>query len=345
VPRPVEIPGAHRLTISSTIVGRDFDLYVQLPRTYSDPARTFPVVYVLDAQWDFTLVTAIYGSQYYDGFVPGLIIVGITWGGTNANYDSLRAADLTPTNSKSVPQSGNAPRFLSCIQNEIIPFVDSQFRTRKDDRTLMGSSYGGLFTLYALFQESKLFQRYVLTSPSVEFDNGVFYSFEKQYADQHSSLPVRLFMAEGGLEGGLAAYQKLVDHLKLRRYGGLNMETRILENMGHSGGKAEGYTRGLQWVFERTSVPLTPVTIRQYEGTYEVRPGVQIRFREKDGRLTFQPPGNPVVILQSEGNDGFYAKGYFLNIRFNRDLHGDVTGCILEQYGGSMVAKKLSNDQ
>lgn len=76
----MEIPGSQVFTISSSIVGREYSLLVQLPGGYDDTTRAFPVVYVLDAQWDFPLVGAIYGSQYYDGFVPAFIIVGVTWG-------------------------------------------------------------------------------------------------------------------------------------------------------------------------------------------------------------------------------------------------------------------------
>jgi predicted alpha/beta superfamily hydrolase len=49
----------------------------------------------------------------------------------------------------------------------LIPFIESKYRAAKNDRTLMGSSYGGLFTLYAMFHETALFQRYVLTSPAL----------------------------------------------------------------------------------------------------------------------------------------------------------------------------------
>jgi hypothetical protein len=86
----VEIPGSQLLRMTSAIVGQEYDIYVQLPGNYPDTSKTFPVVYVLDGQWDFSLVTAIYGQQYYDGFIPATIVVGITWGGTNPNYDMLR---------------------------------------------------------------------------------------------------------------------------------------------------------------------------------------------------------------------------------------------------------------
>lgn len=178
-PPRVEIPGSQLQKITSAIVGQEYDLYIHLPRNYGSKDQKHPVLFLLDAQWDFPLVTAIFGQQFYDGFLPGLVIVGITWGGKNPNYDSLRARDLTPNNVAPLRQSGGAPKFLAFIKNELIPFIDSKYLV-SDDRTLMGSSFGGLFTLYALFNETKLFQRYVLTSPAVGWANEGIYTFEKK---------------------------------------------------------------------------------------------------------------------------------------------------------------------
>jgi len=89
-PPNVEILGTQLRKIQSTIVGQDFDLLINLPRNYRDTTRPFPVIYLLDAQWDFPLLNAIFGEQYYDGFVPEIVTVGIAWGGRNPNYDSLR---------------------------------------------------------------------------------------------------------------------------------------------------------------------------------------------------------------------------------------------------------------
>ncbi len=53
-------------------------------------------------------MNAIFGEQYYDGFVPSAIVVGIAWSGSNPNYDLLRARDLTPSATKQAPIGGNA---------------------------------------------------------------------------------------------------------------------------------------------------------------------------------------------------------------------------------------------
>ncbi len=342
-PPRVEIPNTQLLKITSTIVGQEYDLYIHLPRNYGNKDQKHPVLYLLDAQWDFPLVTAIFGQQFYDGFLPGIVMVGITWGGKNPKHDSLRARDLTPTNAATLRQSGGAPKFLAFIKQELIPFIESKYRVT-NDRTLMGSSFGGLFTLYALFNETELFQRYVLTSPAVGWDNEVIYTYDKKFAEKKSRLPVRLFMAVGELEG-VAGFQKFVDHLKARNYQEPSLQTRILENTGHSGTKAEGYTRGLQFAFARPSLKLAPAILAQYVGVYQLNPETKIWVSLESDHLIAQGPDNAKFVLHAETEKDFYIPGQYLFAHFKKDEMGRITGFQLEQFSGEVFARKISASQ
>ena len=125
----VKITNSQTKKITSSIIkGQEYVLQIMLPAGYEKSNKKYPVVYLMDSQWDFPLLTALYGEQYFDGFIPEVIIVGITWGGEHPNPDSLRARDYTPTNEKRSPQSGGADKFLSVIKNDIFPFVESQLQ-------------------------------------------------------------------------------------------------------------------------------------------------------------------------------------------------------------------------
>ena len=170
-PQPFTLSGTETLSFTSEVnAGQEYSLYVHLPQGYSTSTDRYPVIYVLDGQWDFPLVTSIYGQQYYDGFIPSAIIVGITWGGNNPKHDSLRARDLTPTHNPGIPQSGKGAVFLKTIKTEIIPLIETRYRALSKERVLIGSSFGGLFTLYAMFREPGLFNRYAFTSPAIGWD-------------------------------------------------------------------------------------------------------------------------------------------------------------------------------
>ncbi len=337
---PVTILGTQLQHITSTITGEEYDLYINLPRNYQDQSRTFPVLYLLDGQWDFPLVMSVFGEQYYDGFVPEIVIVGITWRGSNLNYDSLRVRDFTPTTVPQLPHSGNALKFLEFIKKELIPFIEANYRVVPNDRTLVGSSLGGLFTLYALFYENELFNRYILTSPSLQWDNGVLYNFEKSFAVKKSPFPIKLYMAIGEYEG-TADFQKFVNHLKERNNSALTLTTRVLDGIGHSGTKAEGYARGLQTVFARPSIRVNPSLLAPYVGSYQINPQLTIKVFVEDDQLVALTPDSTKIILFAETATDFYIKGAYLFVHFKKDETGSVNGFQLQQFNGEMFCKKL----
>jgi len=240
-----------------------------------------------------------------------------------------------------VPQSGNAARFLDFIKKELIPYIDTNYRTVKNDRTLMGSSLGGLFTLYAMFHETGIFSRYVLTSPSLGWDNGIVYTYEKNYAEKNSRLPIRLFMAVGELEGGVAGFQKFVDRLKTRNYGGFDIQTRVLEGTGHSGSKAEGYSRGLQAVYARPSLTIDHTILESYIGTYQLNPEITVRILKENDRLVLVAPDSSKINLYAETETDFYVKGIYLFLKMQKNDVGRVTGFHVEQFQGEAFLKKV----
>ena len=244
---PVVIPGSQVRTLKSEDTGRTYDLYLQLPDI--KPGRKYPVLFVLDGQWDFKLLDSVYGGLHYDGFVPEMIIVGITYSGANPNYDRLRAMDYTPTAVKDVPGSGDAPKFLAFFKKDLIPFVEKNYSADPSRRILLGSSYGGLFTLYALFTEPALFYGYVAAAPAVSYDGDFSFKQEKKFAETNKNLPVRLSVSVGGVEQLTGPVKDFMDVLKNRSYAGLRLETRVIEGEGHAGNKPEAYNRGLRFVF------------------------------------------------------------------------------------------------
>lgn len=335
----VAIPRTELQRLTSSIDGQEYVLYVSLPAAYSDASKTFPVLYLLDAQWDFPMVVGLVESLSDDGFVPPLIIVGITWGGAKPDYGYLRFKDLTPVNSARIPQSGNGPSFLRFIKNELVPFVDSRYRTTKTERALMGNSLGGLFALYALFTEPGLFNRYVVSSPTLGFGNGM-KTYEAAYAAQHSQLPVRLDIDVGELEGPhVSQVQDFAAVLRARKYQGLELETLVIKGTGHSSNKPEGFVRGLQAAFAPRPVTVDPRILDQYVGVYQfpgagMHPGYTIGIqKEKDGLFVVLPEGTK-FLLNPQTETDFYTRGVYMVVHFKRNNEGRVVGLASEQQSG-----------
>ena len=65
------------------------------------------------------------------------------------------------------------------------------------------------------------------------------------------------------------------------------------------------------------------------------------RVSTEGGRLAVHAPGIPLVILHAEGEERFYAKGFYLKVQVMKDAAGKVTGVVVEQYSGSVFMKKV----
>jgi predicted alpha/beta superfamily hydrolase len=245
----VTLPDTELRTIRSSATGQSYDIYVLLPTEYSS-SKAYPVLYVLDGQWDFKLLDSVYGGLLYDGFVPEMIIVGVTYSGESPNYNALRAMDYTPSLDWSISGSGGAPKFLSFLKTELIPFIEANYQADPAHRVLMGSSFGGLFTLYAMFADTSLFEGYVSASPAVTYGDQIIFKQEAQYASEHQDLPVRLFLSVGEIEDLSRPVKEFMQTLKEHNYTDLEMETRIIEGERHSGNKPEAFNRGLRFVFQ-----------------------------------------------------------------------------------------------
>jgi uncharacterized protein len=248
---PVTIPNTEVRSLHSNTTGRNYDLYVYLPsRIEQGSTRKYPVLYLLDAQWDFKLLASIQGGLLYDKFVPDVIIVGITYSGPNANYDSLRAVDYTPRAQPSNPGSGQGAAFLTFLETELVPFVEANYAADPARRALMGSSLGGLFTLYAMFTKPRLFSGYAAGSPAVTYANRGAFDDEAAYAEKHDELPAKLYVAVGDQEPLAGPVQDLVRRLRARNYRGLTFESRLITGERHSGNKPEAFNRAVRFLFQ-----------------------------------------------------------------------------------------------
>lgn len=247
----VTIPGSEVRTLKSSATGRGYDLYVRLPNSYAtNKEKKYPVLYILDGQWDFKLLDSVYGGLLYDKFVPEMILVGITYSGANPNYDALRAMDYSPVPQASIPGSGDGPKFLACLKTEVMPFIETNYRADASRRVLMGSSFGGLFTLYAMFTEPGLFRGYVSASPAVAYADRAAFKQEAEYAGKRKDLPVRLFISVGDSEGLAQPVKDFIQIVNKRGYKRLKIESRVIEGERHAGNKPEAFNRGLRFVFQ-----------------------------------------------------------------------------------------------
>lgn len=337
----VKIPGSQIRKITSKIVkGQEYELQIMLPANYGDSTKKYPVVYLMDSQWDFPLVNAIYGEQYYDGFIPELILVGITWGGENPNPDVLRARDYTPTDVNGDKKFGGADKFLDFIKTELFPFIESNYYAQSSNRILMGCSYGGLFTMYTLFTHTDMFDSYVAATPALNWDNEMLYKCNETFSEKKLTKPISVYMTVGDVEMIRPYFEEFVKKMKGSSYKNVRLHSKVLENTGHSGTKCETYTRGLQYVFERNKLKLSNDVLNKYVGTYQLKNGDQLEIKNNNNGLELYSQGYKISLLAHSENH-FYATLGLFNVHFI-ESNNAVNGIELKTYGGTQTFSKVA---
>jgi hypothetical protein len=266
--------------------------------------------------------------------------VGVTWGGVNPNPDSLRARDYTPSKEARLPQSGGADNFLSFMKNELFPFMENNYRVN-EERTLMGCSLGGLLTMYTLFTHTDMFTGYAAASPAVGWDREVLYKYEKTFSEKTIVKPVRVYMTVGDVEQSRTAFEKMAVHLKTKKYTNVSLQSKVLENTGHSGTKSETYTRGLQYVFEKAKLVLPESLLDKYAGTYQFANGTAIQLKKEGSGLVLISANQNKITLYAHTQTHLYALHEYFNLYFKINTDS-VEGFDLARYGNTLFAKKIN---
>ncbi len=269
-PGPVPVTNSFRHVLRSAEIGQDFVIDVALPYLPSD--EPMPVIYVTDGNSMFPLVANSARLMQLGFEIPPVIVVGIGYEvDSSAEVLNLRSRDLTPTvdeafleRSASDPMPrpsdlslGQAAQFLDFIENDVKPLIAANYPVLDGDATLVGDSLGGLFTLYALFNRTGDYQRFIAGSPSLWWDEETLFEDEARYATSAEDIDARLFLSVGGLEEGPADdgfhmvtnTHRMADLLASRAYPSLHLTVHEFADETHLSVIPATMSRGLRAVF------------------------------------------------------------------------------------------------
>ncbi len=152
--------------VYSNELKRDMEISVSLPENHDTSLKRYPVLYMTDGQNLFDDSLAAYGKSWgiltaYENEkqLPNLIIVGIS-------SNEERSNELVPYqfsfDGETKKWGGKANLFLEFITNNLIPYIDTHYKSipSSEQRGMMGSSFGGLFSTYAALEYSTYFTRF-----------------------------------------------------------------------------------------------------------------------------------------------------------------------------------------
>lgn len=185
-------------SVQSKILNEQRKIWVYVPNAGQlDSKQRFPVVYLLDGDAHFYSVVGMIQqlSQVNGNTVcPEMIVVGIP------NTDRTR--DLTPThidaeppmmNSASAKTSGGGEQFVSFIEKELMPHIDSLYPT-EPYKMLIGHSFGGLTAINIAMNHTKLFNSYIAIDPSMWWDKMNFLKATKKALEEKKFAGTTLYL-------------------------------------------------------------------------------------------------------------------------------------------------------
>ncbi|KAF5008619.1 hypothetical protein FDECE_5109 [Fusarium decemcellulare] len=172
----------------------DFVIQVSWPLCWSeervppeeDHDKPVSTIYVVDGNAYFFTATDVVRRLEFTNHTRA-VIVALGYPNKTCVYDKRRSGDLTPEASDGkydIPPGpdgkpllgpfGGASDFLDVIQSDLRPYIeDTLFKDaplKAGPQALFGHSYGGLFTLNALFTKPDAFDTFIAASPSIWFN-------------------------------------------------------------------------------------------------------------------------------------------------------------------------------
>ena len=172
----------------SDTLNEDRTLLIYTPAGYNSNDDRYPVMYLLDGAEHFVHVTGIIHYLSGIGHIPQMIMVAIP--------NTRRTHDLTPTHNDEFPSSGGGEKFLAFLENELIPYIDNNYKTHPY-RIIAGHSLAGTFVVYTMITKPELFGAYLSISPSLGWDNEVVVKRAKSFFQKQARFDKFFYLTLG----------------------------------------------------------------------------------------------------------------------------------------------------
>lgn len=224
-------------------------IWLYLPKGYETSTKTYPVIYMHDAQNLFDAKTSFAGEwnvdEKLDSLKAQVIVVGIENGGEK------RIDELTPYKNEKYG-GGETDKYLEFITNTLKPEIDKKYRTKPNAKntTIIGSSLGGLTSYYAVIKYPEVFGKAGVFSPA-------FWINRKEINDLTSNskkLKAKIYFLCGDSEGNDDSMVKDLNNIELllntNRCYCLHLSKKVIVKSGHHNEKLwrDGFDDAIIWL-------------------------------------------------------------------------------------------------
>ena len=231
-------------SIHSSFANADYTIQVALPADYNPAEQPYATLYLLDGEQDFNFVTSECNRISGSYSTKNVIVVSI-------GYGNDRSVDYTPT--KAPEGGGGAKEFMQFLEQELIPRVEADFSAGpfRENRIILGHSFGGLLGAYAFTNFNNVFGNYLLLSPSLWYDNEIVLKLEEEHRETNKQQHQLVFLGLGQLESGKMQVPFEAFRLRLEKfYPGIALKSSIQSRLDHVGSKNPNIEEGLEFYFQ-----------------------------------------------------------------------------------------------
>jgi predicted alpha/beta superfamily hydrolase len=174
---------------------RSVDVY--LPWSYPSGLR-YPVVYMHDGQNLSDPATAFAGTWELEPTIERLADRGVEAIIVGIHNTEARLSEYSPFPDRR-HGGGDADRYLEFVAATLKPRIDRMFRTRqgRDETITIGSSMGGLVSLYAFFRFPSVFGRAGVMSPAIWYGQAAVLDFIANARTPRGRIYLDVGMQEG----------------------------------------------------------------------------------------------------------------------------------------------------
>ncbi len=277
-------------TFHSDILEQDVTISVFLPRSYEASGKKFPVLYDMNGFMDFKMSAGIVEFLGNEMYIPEMIVIGLP--GIRGGYVPTRFDERTD-------KPAGADKTLVFFKKELMPWVNAKLRTNGYN-VLTGHSVAGLFTVYALFNYTELFDTYLASSPWFQTMYQYWLKNIEKLAKQNDLTGKTLYMTVGEGESQLtrSTYKELEKWMNKQQFSDLRWKSVWLPDVEH--GNMVGLTLygGLNFVFDGLRLSFDLVTNADIEA-------IKKHYTEVNERIHYPESFKP--------GEGFLNRvGYYL---------------------------------
>ncbi len=278
------------------------NIWVYLPPDYAtNPDKRYPVLYMQDGQHVFAEEIPISSVDYPVGSWDVATTLNKMYG-DGKNVGIVIAIDKTPEykseyspwKNNDFSQSGTGNEYLQAVINNIIPYVNSHYRTLTgpDNTAIAGSDMGGLISYYAALKHQSVFGKAGIFSPSVWFNKAELNAYLASWTKNESS---KMYIITGDKEGTTMNddAQLLYDATKAKGFTDENIKREIFKGgIHHNSSWATQFRRVYAYLFNIDDIIPPPDPTPGYQFmSHSATTGVACSGEETFVASTYFPTG------------------------------------------------------